>query len=87
MPNSGPWGPPGILFIMPIFSYVNPQTPNMESFGVYEAYKSWEVSHLLSHQISCRMPPESCLGTRVMTIFINVTILDKYDSGGIRKEI
>ena len=26
-------------------------------------YRPWEVSHLFSHEISRRMPSESCLGT------------------------
>ena len=43
--------------------YVNPQPPNIEYVEAYEVYKSREVSHLFSHQISLRMPSESCLGT------------------------
>ena len=35
--------------------YVNPQTPNIENFDAFEVYKSREVSHLFSHQISRRM--------------------------------
>ena len=63
MPNSDPWGRPGTPFLTIFVFYVNPQIPNIEYFEANEVYKSWEVSHILSHQISCRMPPESCLGT------------------------
>ena len=63
MPNSGHGGPPGTR-VMTIFAfYVNPQAPNIEYFQANEVYKSREVSHLFSHQISCRMASESCLET------------------------
>ena len=62
MPNSDPWGPPGTPFMTIFVFYVNPQTPNIEKNEAYEVYKSREVSHLFSHPISRRMPPESCLG-------------------------
>ena len=49
---------------MTIFGfYVSPPIPNIEKFQLYEVYKSREVSHQISHQVSFRMPPESCLGT------------------------
>ena len=63
MPNSGHGGPPGTRVMTIFVFYVNPQIPNIESFEAYEVYKSREVSHLFSHQISRRMASESCLGT------------------------
>ena len=63
MPNSDAWGPPGIRVMTIFVFYVNPQTPNTEYFEANEVYKSQEVSHLFSHQISRRMASESCLGT------------------------
>ena len=63
MPNSDPWGPPGTRVMTIFVFYVNPQIPNIANFEAYEVYKSQEVSHLLSHQISFRMPSESCQGT------------------------
>ena len=62
MPNSDPWGPPGTPFMTIVVFYVNPQIPNLEYLEANEIYKSQEVSHLLSHQISRRMPSESCQG-------------------------
>ena len=62
MPNSDPWGHPGIPFMNIFVFYVNPQIPNTEYFEAYEVYKSREVYLLFSHQISLRMPSESCLG-------------------------
>ena len=62
MPNSS-HGEPHTTPFMPIFVFfVSPAIPNIEKFQLYAAYKYREVSHLFSHQISCRMPPESCLG-------------------------
>ena len=63
MPNSGHGGPPGTPFMTIFAFYVSPQIPNIEYFDAYEVYKSREVSHLFSHQISRRMASESCLGT------------------------
>ena len=63
MPNLDPWGPPGTPFMTIFVFYVNPKIPNIEYFEADEVYKSWEVSHLFSHQISRRMPLQSCLGT------------------------
>ena len=63
MINSDPWGPPVTTFIIIFVFYVNPQIPNIEYFEANEVYKSREVSHLFSHQISLRMLSESCLGT------------------------
>ena len=63
MPNSGHGGPPGTRVMTIFVFYVNPQIPNIEYFEANEVYKSWEESHLFSHQISRRMPSESCLGT------------------------
>ena len=63
MPNSDPWGSPWTPFMTIFVFYVNPQIPNIEYFEAHEVYKSREVSHLLSHQISLRMPSESCLGS------------------------
>ena len=63
MPNSEPWGPHMIPFITIFGIYVSIPIPNIEKFQAYEVYKYREVSHQISHQISFRMPPESCLGT------------------------
>ena len=57
-------GGPHMTRVMTIFwIFVNPPIPNIEKFQLYEVYKYRGVSHLLAHQISFRMPPESCLGT------------------------
>ena len=63
MPNSDPWGPPGTPFMTIFGSYISAQISNIAQFEVYEVYKSRGASHFFSHQISRRMPPESCLGT------------------------
>ena len=48
-----------MTLVMTIFGFfVNPPIPNIEKIQAYEAYKSREVSHLFTHQISFRMPPE-----------------------------
>ena len=52
MPNSEPWGPPGTPFMTIFVFYVNGKIPNIEYFEANEVYKSREVSHLFSHQIS-----------------------------------
>ena len=63
MQNSGHGGP-HMTRVMTIFGiFVNPPIPKIEKYQAYEAYKYREVSHLLTHQISFRMPPESCLET------------------------
>ena len=36
MPNSDPWGPTGIPFMIIFVFYVNPQIPNIENFDAYE---------------------------------------------------
>ena len=57
-------GGPHMTRVMTIFGIcVNPPIPNIEKFQLYEVYKYREVSHSKAHQISRRMPPESCLGT------------------------
>ena len=56
MPNSDPWGPPGTRVMTIFVFYVNPQIPNIQYFEANEIYKSREVSHFFSHQISLRMP-------------------------------
>ena len=43
--------------------YVSTEISIIEFVEANEVYKSREVSHLFSHQISLRMPSESCLGT------------------------
>ena len=65
MLNSDPWGPLMTPFKTIFGFYVSPPIPNIEKFPVYEVYKSREVSHLFSHQIFLRMPPESCLGVHI----------------------
>jgi len=62
MPNSGHGGPPGTRVMAIFVFYVYPQIPNIEYFEANEVYKSREVSHSLSDQISRRMASESCLG-------------------------
>ena len=62
MPNSDPLGPPGTRVMTILVFYVNPQTPNIEYFEANEVYKSQEVSHFFSRQISLRMASESYLG-------------------------
>ena len=82
-PNSGHGGPPGTPFMTIFVFYVSIPIPNIQQVEVYEVYKSREVSHLFSYQISRRMPPGSCLETHflpVMNICINVTIFDKCDN-------
>ena len=63
MPNSGHGGPPGPRVMTIFVFYVNPQIPNIEKFEANEVYKSRDASHQIPHQISFRMPPESCLET------------------------
>ena len=63
MPKYNPGGPPGAQFMTVFGIYVSTPIPNIEKFEVYEVYKSREASHLFSHQISRRMPAESCLET------------------------
>ena len=63
MPSSGHGGAPMSPFMTIFVFYVNPQIPNIEYFEANEVYKSREVSHLFSHQISRRMASESCHGT------------------------
>ena len=82
MPNSDPWGPPGTSFMTIFVFYVNPQIPNIEYFEAYEIYKfpyegiSFFVSsNFLSNGV--RIMSGDLFLTRVMSIFINVTILEK----------
>ena len=63
MPKYSLGGPHGTPFMTILGIYVSPPIPNIEKFDVYEVYKSGDASHLFSHQISCRMPPVSCLET------------------------
>ena len=63
MPNSGYGGPLGIGVMTICVFYVSTKISIIEYFVVYEFYKSEEVSHLSSHQISYRMPSELCLET------------------------
>ena len=57
MPNSGHGGPTGTPFMTILRFYVSTHIPNIEKFQIYEVYKSREVSHFFSHQISRRMAP------------------------------
>ena len=61
MQNSGQGGPHMTPFMTIFAIFVNPPIPNIEKFQLYDLYKSREVSHLFTHQISFRMPPEPCL--------------------------
>ena len=63
MQNSGHGRPHMTLFVTIFWIYVSIPIPNIEHFQAYEVYKYREVSHSNSHQISFRMPTESCLGT------------------------
>ena len=77
MPNSCHGGPPGTRVMAIFVFYVSAQIPNIEMLKYVEVYTRLEVSHFLSHEISRRMPSESCLGTpgaRVMTICVNMYI-------------
>ena len=63
MPKYSLGGPHWIPFMTIFGIYVSIKVPNIEKFEACEVYKSREVSDLFSHQISIRMPPESCLET------------------------
>ena len=52
MPKYGHGGTPGTPFMIIFGIYVSTPIPNIETFQIYEVYKSWKVSHLFSHQIS-----------------------------------
>ena len=80
MPNSDPWGPPGIPFMTICVFYVNPQTPNIKNFDVYGGLQiPGGISFFFSYNF-----PLNAVGimsgdpfvSRVMTTFINVTILE-----------
>ena len=80
MPNSDPWGPPGIPFMTIFVFYVNPKIPNIEYF---EAYASLQILGGISSFVSSNFPSNGVrimsgdpFLNRVMTIFINVTILE-----------
>ena len=87
MPNSAHGGPHMTPFMAIFVFYVSAQLPNIDKFQTYEVYKSREVSHLFSHQISFRMPPESYLSKMVTFIKMVITRVPRHDSGGIRQEI
>ena len=68
MPNSDPWGPPGIPFMTIFVFYVNPQILNIENFEANEVYKyfflmkfpvEWRQNHVwgsifdLSYDLFC----------------------------------
>ena len=59
--------------------FVSPPIPNIEKIQVYEVYKSREVSFFSSNFPSnaTGIMSGDPFSTLVMTIFINVTILDK----------
>ena len=78
-----PWGLPGTRVKTIFGSYVSAQILNIEYYDVYEVYKSREVSSFFSSNFlsnATRIMSGDPFSTPVMTIFINVTILDKYDS-------
>ena len=62
MPNSGHGGPPGTRVMTIFVFYVNPQTPNIENFDVYEGLWAPGGISFFSREISRRMTSESCLG-------------------------
>ena len=63
MQNSGHGGPHMTPFMTIFVFFVNPPIPNIEKTQLYEVYKYRGVPHVFTHQISFRLPPESCLGT------------------------
>ena len=63
MQNSDHGGPHTTPFMTIFGIFFNPPNPNIAKFQLYEVYEYREVSHLFTHQISFRMPPESCLET------------------------
>ena len=82
MPNSGHGGTTGTR-VMTIFGiYVSPQIPNIEKIGAYGGLwtqggiSSFFSSNFLSNAV--RIMSGDPFSTPVMTIFINVTILDTY---------
>ena len=85
MPNSDPWGPPGIPFMTIFVFYVNPQIPNIEYLEANEVYKSLEVSHpFFSSNFpsnAVRIMSGDPFLTRVMTIFIKTYIFVKVREG------
>ena len=89
MPNSGHGGPPGTRVITIFVFYVSAQIPNIKYFEAFEVYKSREVSHLFSHQISLlnavRIMSGDLFLTRVMTIFIKTYIFVKVREGKRRE--
>ena len=80
MSNSGPGGGPGTRVMTIWVFYVNPQTPNIEYFDVYGGL---QIPGGISFFVSSNFPSHAVrimsgdpFLTRVMTIFINVTILE-----------
>ena len=80
MPNSDPWGPPGSSFMTIFVFYVNPQTPNIQNS---DAYGGLQIPGGISFCFSSNFPSNAVrimsgdqFLSRVMTIFINVTILE-----------
>ena len=80
MPNSGHGGPPGTRVMTILGIYVNPQISNIEYFEVYGGLQipggitSFFSSSFPSKAV--RIMSGNLFLTRVMTIFINVYILE-----------
>ena len=85
MPNSGYGGPPGTSFMTIFVFYVSAQIPNIE---YYEVYGGLHAPGGISSFFSLSFPSNGIIImsgdpflTAVMTIFINVTILDIRSDG------
>ena len=80
MPNSDPWGPPGTRVMTIFVFYVNPQTPNIENFDVHGGlWTPGGISFFFSSNFQsngARIMSGDPFLSRVMIIFINVTILE-----------
>ena len=80
MPNLDPWGPPGTRVMTILGIYVSAKIPDIEKFQVYGGLwtpggsPSFFSSNFLSNGVRI-MSGEPFL-IPIMTIFINVTILD-----------
>ena len=80
MPNSGYWVPPGNKVMTIFVFYVSAQTPNIVNFDVYGGLwapggiSSFFSSNFLSN--AGRIMSGDLFLTRIMTIFINVYILE-----------
>ena len=63
MPNSGHGGCPATRFMTMFGSHVHRHISNIGYMKVYEGLQALGGISFFSHEISRRMPSESCLGT------------------------